>query len=70
MKNKKNIMKFELIDGTNINEYNQSCEMKKIWYGMHDDEIMSIEDYYEYCKEFAATLGFCEKTIEEWFGSY
>ena len=68
--NGKNIIKFELIDGTNMNEYNQTCEMKKVWYTTDDDEVLTIENYYEFCKEFAAALGFCEKTIEEWFGSY
>lgn len=68
---RKNIMKFELIDSTRLNSYNESCKMEKVWYGeLEDGQIMDIETYYTYCKEFAAAMGFCEKTIDEWFGSY
>lgn len=70
MKNK-NIMKFELIDNTNLNEFNEGCKMERIWYGEESDgQVMSIETYYNYCKQFAGAMGFCENTIEEWFGSY
>ena len=65
----KNIMKFILEDGTNKNKYNESCEMIKTWYSTSDTiGIMSIEDFYHFCKQFAAAMGFTEKTIEEWFG--
>lgn len=71
MKNKKNYIKFMLVDNTNINHYNQSCELMKTWYGTNDNlEVMTIEDYYYYCREFAAAMGFAEKTIDEWFGEY
>lgn len=67
----KNIMKFELIDNTRKTIYNESCKMEKSWYGEESDgQIMSIETYYGMCKEFAAAMGFCESTIEEWFGEY
>ena len=67
----KNIMKFELIDNTRKNIYNESCKMEKSWYGEENDgQIMSIETYYTLCKEFAAAMGFAEKTIDEWFGDY
>lgn len=70
MKNK-NTMKFELIDNTRQNCYNESCTVIKTWYGeSQDGQIMDIETYYNYCKEFAAAMGFCEKAIEEWFGNY
>ena len=69
MKKGKNYIKFILVDNTNFNEYNESCEMKKTWYGLTNDAgIMSIEDYYYYCREFAAAMGYAEKTIDEWFG--
>ena len=65
----KNVMKFELIDGTHLNNYNESCKMEKTWYGeMNDGQVMDMETYYYLCKEFAATMGYTEKTIEEWFG--
>ena len=67
----KNIIKFELIDNTRLDCYNETCKMEKVWYGeMADGQIMDIETYHTICKEFAAAMGFCEKTIEEWFGSY
>ena len=70
MKNR-NYLKFELVDNTRLNEFNESCEMKKSWYGEQEDgQIIDIETYYTMCKEFAAAMGFAESTIEEWFGSY
>lgn len=67
----KNTMKFILKDGTNKNEYNESCEMVKTWYSNPEEaEIMSMEEYYVFCKQFAAAMGYPEKTIEEWFGEY
>ena len=68
---KKNIMKFELIDNTRMNSYHESCKMEKVWYGeMEDGQIMDMDTYYCFCKEFAAAMGFSEKTIQEWFGNY
>ena len=69
MKNikKKNYIIFELVDYTNLDEFNQSCEMKKFWYAREEDEIMSLEDYYYYCRAFALAMGYAEKTVEEWF---
>lgn len=64
----KNYLKFELVDGTNLNEYNESCEMKRTWYGKEGDQVLDIEQYFYHCKEFAAAMGFAEKTINEWFG--
>ena len=67
----KNYMKFELVDNTRKNIYNESCEMKKSWYGAESDgQVITIETYYTMCKEFAAAMGFSEKTITEWFGDY
>lgn len=64
-----NKIKFELIDNTNIDNYNESCKMEKIWYGnMRTGQTLDLETYYYFCKEFAAALGFSEKTINEWFG--
>lgn len=67
----KNEMIFKFVDNTRLNAYNESCEMKKVWYGeLEDGQIMDIETYYTMCKEFAAAMGFAEKTINEWFGEY
>ena len=64
-------MKFELVDNTRKNIYNESCEMKKSWYGEESDgQVITIQTYYTMCKEFAAATGFSEKTITEWFGDY
>lgn len=71
MEEKKNFFKMELIDNTRKNAYNESCLIQKAWYGELDDgQILDIETYYYYCKEFAAAMGFSEKTIDEWFGTY
>jgi hypothetical protein len=71
MQNKPNRIKFILEDNTNKDQYNQSCTFEKKWYGADDTgEVLSIEEYYYRCREFAATMGFCEKTINEWFGDF
>ncbi len=68
---KGNYIRFELVDNTNLNEYNGSCEMKKTWFGLKEGAgVITMEDYYYYCREFAAAMGFAEKTINEWFGDY
>lgn len=65
----KNIMKFELIDNTRKNQFNETCKMERAWYGEESDgQIMSLETYYYMCKQFASAMGFCEKSIDEWFG--
>lgn len=67
----KNTMEFILTDNTNKNEYNESCKMEMSWYSSPEKiEIMSIENYFQMCKQFAAAMGFPEKTINEWFGEY
>ena len=33
------------------------------------DDLLPIHLYWDYCRRFAAVLGFSEKTIEEWFGN-
>lgn len=68
---KANKLIFILEDNTRLNQYNESCKLEKSWYGEQDDgQIMSIDDFYYRCKEFAAAMGFAQKTIEEWFGNY
>lgn len=67
--NKPNKIIFILEDNTRLDQFNESCKLEKQWYGEQDDgQILTIEDYYYRCKEFALAMGFCEKTINEWFG--
>ena len=43
--------------------------MERAWFGEESDgQIMSLETYYYLCKQFALAMGFCEKSIDEWFG--
>ena len=68
---KPNKLIFILEDNTRFDEFNETCKLEKQWYGAtKDSQILSIEDYYYRCKEFAAAMGFCESTINEWFGNY
>lgn len=62
-------MNFSL-DDYRLMEYNESIDCSFSLYGDEDDEVMSIENYYLFCKRFASAMGFAEKTIEEWFGDY
>lgn len=68
---KPNEMIFKLVDNTRLDAYNESCEMKKQWYGdISEGQTIDIETYYTMCKEFAKAMGFAEATVEEWFGTY
>ena len=62
-------MKFWLDDYRDY-EYNESVECNFPLYGVADADLLSIGDYYQFCKQFAAAMGFRESTIEEWFGKY
>ena len=66
---KANKMRFIVEDNTRQDMYNETCKLEKRWFGeLEDGQIMDIEMYYYFCKEFAAAMGFAEKTINEWFG--
>ena len=67
----KNIGSFEmwLRDDRDI-EFNESIDCTWQLYGEEEDEILSIEKYYYFCKSFAAAMGFQEATINDWFGNY
>lgn len=30
----------------------------------------TLEEYWRLCRYFAAAMGFCEASIDKWFGSY
>jgi hypothetical protein len=63
-------MRFELDDYTD-SEFNESVDCTYALYGTEvSGQIMSIEQYYCLCKQFAAAMGFAEKTINDWFGEY
>lgn len=47
-------------------EFNESVDCSfEVW----GDELggMTMEQYYNFCRRFAATLGFTEEIINEWF---
>ena len=62
-------MEFHLVDNR-CSEYNESVDCIFPLYGLQNDGVMSIETYFGLCKQFAAAMGFAEKTIDEWFGEY
>lgn len=68
MKKKNNILRFEFID--NQRECPEKTFFEKHFNVDEDDDPMPIEEYYYFCKFFAAAYGYTEKTIEEWFGNY
>lgn len=51
-------------------KFNESTDTTFALYGIEGEELMSIETYYLLCRQFAAAMGFAEKSIEEWFGRY
>lgn len=62
-------IEFWLRDDREI-EYNESTDCTWQLYGEEDDELLSIEKYHDFCKRFAAAMGFVESTINDWFGDY
>ena len=67
MEKNKNKFIFELIDNTNINQYNESIKVEKTWFGKEGDQVLDIETYFYMCREFALAMGYGEKTVDEWF---
>ena len=68
---KPNKLIIKFVDNTHLDEYNESFELKKEWYGEEDDgQVLSIEQFYYRCREAAAAMGFAEGTINEWFGDF
>lgn len=67
MEKNKNKFIFELIDNTNINQYNESIRIEKTWFGKEEDQVLDIETYFYMCREFALAMGYGEKIVDEWF---
>ena len=64
-----NKIRFEFIDNTHKNRFNETTIMEKQWFGeINDGQVLDLETYYYICKEFALAMGYCEKSIDEWFG--
>lgn len=59
-----------LDEGGDLNEFSTNYETVFGLIGDDDDDLLPIHLYWEYCRRFAAVLGFSEKTIEEWFGNF
>ena len=57
-------------DRDTIHNDSVSCSFDLYGTGDEIEEIMPIEKYWCLCRYFAAAMGYCEKTIEDWFGSY
>lgn len=53
-----------------LNEFSTNYETVFGLIGDDDDDLLPIHLYWDYCRRFAAILGFSEKTIEEWFGNF
>lgn len=51
-----------------LNEFSTNYETVFSLIGDDDDDLLPIRLYWDYCRRFAAVLGFSEKTIDEWFG--
>ena len=60
-------MRFWLDDERDY-EYNESVECVFPIYGYETDDLMTIGEYYNLCRQFAGAMGFREATIDKWFG--
>ena len=59
-----------LVENGDLNEFSENYETVFGLIGDDDDDLLPMHLYWDYCRRFAAVLGFSEKTIEEWFGKY
>ena len=50
--------------------YNESIDLTYSLYGAEFDEILPLDMFRCYCKQFAAAMGQSEKTINEVFGEW
>lgn len=62
-------LRFVLSDNRDT-EYNESVDCTFSLYGDIEGEALNIEDYWRYCRCFAAAMGFSEETINDWFGNH
>ena len=64
-------MRFCLTDYRAV-DFNQSvdCVFDLYGYGESDaiDDVMGIETYWTFCRQFALVMGFGEKLVCDWFG--
>ena len=60
------------LDDWREDKFNESTDLTYALYGdsADADEILSLEKYHSYCKQFAAAMGFAEKSINDWFGEW
>lgn len=56
------------IEDFNNDEFNQSLRVDKAIYKDPGDDIISIEDYWHFCKCFALMMGFGPETVDNQFG--
>lgn len=57
-----------ILEDWRTDEFNESVDLTYDLFGNEETELMSMEKYYNYCRYFAAAMGFAPKTIDEWFG--
>lgn len=56
-------------DDLTEDRYNETTHCSFDIYG-NFGEGLNIEEYYYFCKRFAAAIGFGDETINKWFGDY
>lgn len=57
------------IDDDRESIYNQSIDLSYALYVEdEEDEIVEIDNFVNYCMNFAQAMGFAEQTVEEAFG--
>lgn len=62
-------MRFCLSDYRAV-DFNQSVDCVFDLYGEPDavDDVMCMETYWTFCRQFALAMGFGEKLVYDWFG--
>ena len=57
-----------VLDDERATPFNESADLTYQLYADENDEILPIEDFRSYCKQFALAIGFHPNTVDRAFG--
>lgn len=57
-----------VLDDERATPFNESADLTYQLYAGEKDEILPIEDFRSYCKQFALAIGYHPNTVDEVFG--
>lgn len=58
-----------VLDDNRERTYNESVDLEyRLFLENEDDEILELNDFVDYCRQFALAMGYLEKSVDEAFG--